>query len=1629
MGYKLKGILLAGIILAVTFLMPSFMDYASYTKAADEAEWSVEDPVDDDTFTILEIAPYEGMSEIGYLIGGEEPVEKKRMSIGSAANDLSFLGDAIDVYPSYAEKAIPNSNTPDAGWFRARTIVETNNYTEGYYEYIGILRGATHRRENGDIVYEHVPEGSGNYIATLGNTIQLENTYKDVTNPINRKNVNAYFVYEHPAGVDLLNENAGYEPYSVTEVSDHTGDYDYDSGTKSFLLNKGKGNYNVIFVISTNTTNVYHMTTDYEIVTNQSGDYSVNPQNFTYIARTGGDYTRVQTYRYIEGTSLLERLFNTYVFRPATFPAGRKNYEEDANGNMWVRTGGTDYQNYQYTYNVELVNNEWFKRTALGIPSGLTDTTPVNVITVTPETLNRPENQMLIDQADLFYINANYNHNANYIRLFETYNSDGIDNTTKYANATATVKQNNLSFATHDLNWSSVDKIFRRVAGIGCLKAGIVFDSTFYTNAINGTAPYNTYYQSVTINNVNYQNNNRGATSVNMAKLYLMLYQRNRVDFYNSFMNPEISNLRLITEKNVNQNINYSHSTGYYYRPNRAENYTGTEVMYWNGNTFLPYGLNNAGQFVSLQASQFTNFGIYNSNILQTPTDILYNMFAVGGNNVNSKGIFDNNFINPLTTTIPTDVQPEVINHLRAVSGFTYAANQLTPAHLMNYILNNGQGYDNTGGLSYPAGGNVEGIREGISEDPGTAHEDGTDGSNTRTFKRVLNIQPTASFAAGETAIRTILSGSEVQIVNMTSTQFNSSIEDINSRYDMIYMGSNALRFYITNNQTDFNLGALDGAVYFTEGDQVLAKDNRTNYRYRGNDLTSQKIRELSSFLAAGYPIVADNVLYQANTNVIRNNTNMYSFINSAKASKPNFQNYNTYTTNQSAFLNQLNNGFNIARPRLKLKDPYGRSIGTNYSYVNTDTDLFTIKFMLAPKGIMPSPYSYNAYLYLDRNTDGIFDESERLSVKSADGSSWLGIRESFTKTNTYQYNMSELHGVFQWKIIVRRLDNRGNELPDIRGSLTGYVVNRLERKSLNILHIVENTTAYSLEGMIQDTSKLINYYTREDRLKDYNLIFHTLTVQQFLEQYQGADNIYTTENAATRNNLTKYHLLILDNPTTPIGEANGAALNIRDEIKKNLPVVFTKKALGFDRQTTYYGSEKNSFLNQFTYNYINQDTFNFNFMGLRYQNYIYSNMVGDYGTDLTNLNAYRTIYLTKTNEGSITRYPYQMKNAITIADNSYSNQVTVDLDLTKSSRLIGWYSLSDSRSPVVRSVKSLGGNENELYLGTYSTSPDDVKNNYYLFSNGLCFYSGIQLASADKPGNDEEMMLFVNTLINAYQASHRTVSVPPVIEIIEPEPVIADGKQTITVTPDMFTEQGKLDLYFNLSQSSSLMDLDLLFTGDTALTGIWNRTIDQVDGARNIIDTLLIDHTDEDLIDKADNGSYVIRIPKEQLMGTNSLTIVAENDDGNKVESTVVLKFIEPPVVMITDPIPAMNNTANYIYVDIDYSADEEALESADHMRVEFDATAVGVFRLEISSQSTLLTTGDISIYRVNMDGTETEQDLTNVTDGTYALYLPMSLMKNLNSREFTIKATDGRGLNGSASFVLLRRNLFPLD
>jgi hypothetical protein len=423
--------------------------------------------------------------------------------------------------------------------------------------------------------------------------------------------------------------------------------------------------------------------------------------------------------------------------------------------------------------------------------------------------------------------------------------------------------------------------------------------------------------------------------------------------------------------------------------------------------------------------------------------------------------------------------------------------------------------------------------------------------------------------------------------------------------------------------------------------------------------------------------------------------------------------------------------------------------------------------------------------------------------------------------------------------------------------------------------------------------------------------------------------------------------------------------------------------------------------------------------------------MIGDFGTNLRTDSAYISTFLTKTNEGSITRYPYQIDNAIRVSQNKYSNWATDTYSDMK--RLIGWYSLADTGNPVVMDSGLAGATPISSYMGTYSTSPNDVINNYYLFSNGLCFYSGIILAQSDIIGNDDEMKLFVNTLIAAFRASNREVSKPPIINIIYPAPIPDPdeaNRPTIFIEPDDLVDNN-LIITFEITGSSSAMDLSVLFDDVVEPDGSWDDNI-YLEELGVIGDSPIpINNTSK----VVENKNYAIKLPSSILLGTHKLTFKGVNAHGNSATTNVWIKYTNPPVVEIIEPISESNTISKYIYIDIDYSDiidDEGYMNQAGWMEIIFSITeSLTDVHLKLESGGLSVPTDEYNICIYDGTSNRDALDLSLAHSGNqeYVLQLKMSSMSNLNVREFRIIAEDMYVQEGSDSFTLLRRSLFPLD
>lgn len=187
------------------------------------------------------------------------------------------------------------------------------------------------------------------------------------------------------------------------------------------------------------------------------------------------------------------------------------------------------------------------------------------------------------------------------------------------------------------------------------------------------------------------------------------------------------------------------------------------------------------------------------------------------------------------------------------------------------------------------------------------------------------------------------------------------------------------------------------------------------------------------------------------------------------------------------------------------------------------------------------------------------------------------------------------------------------------------------------------------------------------------------------------------------------------------------------------------------------------------------------------------------------------TEVVSRINEGQITQYPF------TIVTGSGANKSTQfkigkthgqwwqlnmeDEDLTV------WYTLDD---PYVCNVSDVNANNyEERKSGSqenclmYSAVPYDAANNFYIFSKGNIFYSGVGHSNV---GSEEEKKLFVNTLVAAYRPKYGL----PFVQVTSSEAsLIKNAPRTYGVTIP-------IDYAYNADGSINMANSEII-TGGTS--------------------------------------------------------------------------------------------------------------------------------------------------------------------------------------------------------------------
>lgn len=1295
-------------------------------------------------------------------------------------------------------------------------------------------------------------------------------------------------------------------------------------------------------------------------------------------------------------TGLYDKLTenNSTVFKKNQTGTGDYNWVSAANtdntptdyssSKVWMMNYTLDASYWAPGAGWKFENLETFKKQVLHIPDAQLKDYYVRVVTVTPKELNANVNKFskyydyannginnkvltgenaegeidLIGNADLISISPRAQAgNEAVINMWEKYGRD-------LSGKSSDPNRYNLTFDSNDLSWQTTVELFMKI-GVVQDRAAFVYDITCFLNPVGESKSVTPSVVSDTANG--YINN--------VYKLCLLLRQRDPVVTYNLYFNTnggkETSKVGITTLSN-------GRTTGSYNNPSIND---ANGKLYWNEYTFLPlYPDGTKPGYLS------------QDKYMKYLYDCGYIVDWIAGSGVNTI---------VLRNTYSYNGDSSVVQYFLSYKIGDYTG-RVSPK-----VSYNKEFFD------YLQDGN-KGVRPGVAA-PSQAVEyilkqKNSASYNNKASVRILDIEPCKDFTLTVEDIRNMVPTYTgiIMIDKQTTSEFIGKLDDLNSTYDLIYIGDNTGKMKTdSKGKTIYNDPLLDGLIYLHVGDRIIAFDafkgivrdssnavikaydfitfgnsefntnkifkgyasfltgngnNSTDnftagsnvkgktdfYRYSGNDITNRKKDALLDYLKGGYPILLAGSLYKNDTGVIDDTSSIYKFLKEASpagneriVSKTDITQYEDdgrYKTSKERLAGLL------AKEKLQVTlTAFPREFDVNNpSSLITDRILSYEFTITAPKD-MDTAAEFTWSISVDANADGRFEESSSDSkgevILSGRTKGGVLIRKSKQLESKYT-------GVIPWKLTVRA-DNQA-----VRVTKAGYCAfknNDEDKTPIHVLQITSNNSTLDLESLMnppRGKTSLFYKYTKD--LDDFNVTIKTIKVSDFQKLYEGSGNAYDTGNpdktdklCYTENGIKyPYDMLIFGfgDCYTDISNQYGALNNVQAFIDSGKSVMFTHDTTSFVNLTNF-GDLNSGFtnwgygFNQYLRNRVGLDRFGIMQNALKNVTYdkatipsqarasgIYKNTgdtagnilypekqgltngilvaysnpksdsfiynadkdyppvtVGNNFVNGNNMSNYLKQYVSKVNNGQITSYPYKIDDSFETAP-THIQYYQINME---DPEIVVWYCLSD----------------NQNGAGAYTANPNDVRNNYYIYSKGNIMYTGVGHASVDGlvdngslgTYKDMEVKLFINTMIASYSAGLTS----PRVEVTNTDSFIGNNGDYVLYEDAALQETGTsaakmisfkasdrnilsddlvVRIYYYQGDNVSLLNPGVYSASDGSLADVYNKSGEE---------SGYYVKSDED---------YYFNLPLNRFAqnGKDRIKIVVTNDAGLKGNSNV---------------------------------------------------------------------------------------------------------------------------------------------
>lgn len=894
------------------------------------------------------------------------------------------------------------------------------------------------------------------------------------------------------------------------------------------------------------------------------------------------------------------------------------------------------------------------------------------------------------------------------------------------------------------------------------------------------------------------------------------------------------------------------------------------------------------------------------------------------------------------------------------IDGFIYRArpaisntNQDNIGALLNYTL---ELYGENNSLLYSMKGKTQSQKKYVERDRKTV-------SFGKTYKNVISMKLifNNTFADTHGNVDHYASASEflpifndIDITTMTTSEFVGHIDDLNAKYDMIYLGDDdkdldydgnfrpgdkVLYYHVGGNKlARYELQGLMNHDYVTNGSQKKAakvgdKDSATgttigSVRGSGNDITKEIKNKLVNFAKSGYPVVVAGNIYGENkktisTTLVDNSSYIYDFLNEVKGFD------NVYKEGEIKADEDINFYAELPKPKIELSSYPPSAIGTGEGPSNKFLieENMTFQFQIIDEAqASPANAEYNCELYIDLNCDGNFSKSEKLDdiavmqngnvIKKENGIYQLSLNTTYTVSRKIPQEYIKL---MPWKLVVTNNNNS-----EIRTSEIGYTKRQnttSTQNTINVLQIIPNNSAECTWNLATDTT----FQNLFDNVKDFNVKISTITVGQYETQYSanatylnqynmliigfcdgagygssygGNNPTNFSENGAQRilefANTGKSVILAHDNTSSSVYDRTAQNGGISgDSTWKGWAYFFNqtlRRASGMDRYGITAPQSTSDILKQAKeldtnaqstdWNAISKNSSDMAYYLNKNKEKTYSETQGFTNGKLRIANTTRetgstevTTTASQVNEGAITEYPYKIDKKITVAPTHfqyYQLALEENADEDDSGDLVVWYCLGDK--------------DNKTGNGYYAHSPNDVRNNYYIYSYKNIIYTGVGHKPVTDNGNLMEKKLFVNTIIAAYNAQ----AVNPELMFVKQSDRNAAQEKTVYYTLDNVNFNESQELIKNKPLEFHLKVTDSNLVG-TSFAGTNTKDLElqlyiESDGGKEVegiggentkvvpIDVPVYEAGNKDSLEKDSNGCIYVNSGKVYNFTLNDL-------------------------------------------------------------------------------------------------------------------------------------------------------------